>query len=661
VAPVPAQSAATAWSDPATWGGVLPPAGAQVVIPPGRAVVLDVDAPPLAGLHIQGALYFADRDVRLTSTWIMVNGLLQVGTEAQPYRHKATITLTGTNETLDVFNMGTKFLGAMGGGRIELHGHRRDAVSWTQLDAHANPGDTAITLAQAVDWRVGDAIAIAPSGFDAREAEKVTITAVAGNRVSFTPALRHRHWGTLQSFDGRTLDQRATVGLLTRDIVIRGDDASDASNFGGHVMVMGGGFARVAGVEFFKMGQAGHQARYPLHWHLVDRLAANGITGAGQYAVGNSFHGGYQRAIVMHGTNNLRAERNVAYLTPNHAYVPAEDGDEEGNVWRHNLAILTRPALNREVAFPAFTNSGPSAGETIQTEGKPAAFWMRNMNQVFVGNVAAGVIGGNGFFFDGFVQFDPDGRADQPTAPFRVQKPARSLVFEDNVAHSLCGLNSEWTEATFSTVARGGWDYSIYEGASNFQGIFVLRGVQNTTSARPALNFVRFTGYKSCGSAAWLETSGEALVDSIVADNHKGLDPRDGPAVRNTVIVGATANDIGGRAPRYYGLLFNDSVGSTLRVENVSFVNITGGALHLTDDISIGAGQLRATRMVNSIPLSGSGDVRGGGANALLDADGTLTGTNRATRISLSPLNAQSVALPVPGGSGTLMMYLTPQ
>jgi hypothetical protein len=659
VTAVPPQSSALAWSDPATWGGVLPPAGSQVVIPPGRAILLDVDSPSLAGLRIEGALYFAERNVTLTARSVLVTGLLQIGTEVQPHRSLATIVLTGTDEAADVMGFGTKVIGVMSGGRLELHGHRRDALSWTRLDAHARPGDTRLTLAEAADWRPGDQIAIAPSGFDAREAERVTVTAVSGREVSFTPALRYRHWGELQTFDGRTLDQRATVGLLTRDIVIRGDDASDQSNFGGHVMVMGGGFARVAGVEFYKMGQAGHAARYPLHWHLVDRVPANGVTGAGQYAVANSFHHGYQRAIVMHGTDNLRAERNVAYLTPNHAFVPAEDGDEEGNVWRYNLAILTRPALNSEVAFPRFTNSGPSQNETIQTERKPSAFWMRNMNHVFVGNVAAGVVGGNGFFFDGFVQFEPDNPA---TAPFRVQKPARAIVFEDNVAHSLCGL-SDWTEASFWTAQRGGWDYSIYEGASNFQGIFVLRGVQNTTRSRPAMNFVRFTGYKSCGSAAWLETGGEALVDSIVADNHKGLDPRAGPQVRNTVIVGASNNDIGGRARAYYGMLFNDDIGATLSVQNVSFVNISDGALHLTDDLTIRPGQVQGIRLINTPrAFSGSSDLRGGGTGYFVDADGSLTGTGRTTRVSLNPLSTSSISLTIQRGSvGTMDLYLTPQ
>ena len=660
VTAVPPLSAATAWSDPATWGGTLPPAGARIVIPPGRAVLLDVRTPALAGVEVQGALYFGDRDAELTAGFVMVTGLMQAGTEAQPHRSRATITLTGTDEAANLFGMGTKFLGAMAGGRVELHGHRRDAVAWTQLATHASPGDTTITLAAAPDWRAGDEIAIAPSGYDAREAEKVTVTAVNGTRVSFAPALRHRHWGSVQSVEGRALDMRAAVGLLTRDIVIQGDTASDASNFGGHVMIMGGGFARIAGVEFRRMGQAGHQARYPLHWHLVDRQPANGITGAGQYAIGNSFNGSFQRAIVMHGTSNLRAERNVSYNIPNHAFVPAEDGDEENNVWRHNLAILTRHALTDEQAFPP----SQSEGFSVQTEDKPSAFWMRNMNNTFVGNVAAGSVGGNGFFFDGFIQFTA---GDPATQMFRVQRPARRVVFEDNVAHSLCGLDlpdGRFTEAQYAAAPRGGWTYSIYEGVTNHHGLFVLGGAQFTVPAGQTadLQFVRFTAYKSCGSGAWLEMGYEVLRDSIISDSHMAVDAENGPTVRNSVLVGPTANDIGGRAPKYYGLLFNDDVADSLRVENVVFVGINGGAIHLTDDINIGAGQIRSVRLVNSVPLGGSNDLRGGVANALMDMDGSLTGTGRPTRISLSPISPASVIINAPlAQGGTIPIYLTPQ
>src|SRR4029079_12240940 len=82
------------WSDPATWPNrKVPAAGDKVTIPEGKNVVLDVTPPALGGLTIEGKLSFADnRDLELTTEWIMLHGELAIGTEASPHTRKATIT-----------------------------------------------------------------------------------------------------------------------------------------------------------------------------------------------------------------------------------------------------------------------------------------------------------------------------------------------------------------------------------------------------------------------------------------------------------------------------------------------------------------------------------------------------------------------------------------
>ena len=67
------------------------------------------------------------------------------------------------------------------------------------------------------------------------------------------------------------LDERAEVGLLTRNITIQGDSASLTTGIGGHVMVMQGATAHVEGVTFTRMGQKARLARYPMHWHMAGR------------------------------------------------------------------------------------------------------------------------------------------------------------------------------------------------------------------------------------------------------------------------------------------------------------------------------------------------------------------------------------------------------
>ena len=73
----------------------MPRAGDKVTIPAGKHVVLDVTPPALGSLTIDGKLSFANnRDLELTTEWVMLHGELEIGTEARPHTRKATITLT---------------------------------------------------------------------------------------------------------------------------------------------------------------------------------------------------------------------------------------------------------------------------------------------------------------------------------------------------------------------------------------------------------------------------------------------------------------------------------------------------------------------------------------------------------------------------------------
>src|SRR5436190_23643740 len=79
------------WSDAATWADKKVPAeGALVTINQGMDVVLDVSTPPLNGLTINGRLSFANnKDLELTTEWIMLHGELEIGTEKSPHTRKA--------------------------------------------------------------------------------------------------------------------------------------------------------------------------------------------------------------------------------------------------------------------------------------------------------------------------------------------------------------------------------------------------------------------------------------------------------------------------------------------------------------------------------------------------------------------------------------------
>src|SRR6266567_8963499 len=157
------------WSDAATWPDKKVP-GKDAVVTIGRDmdVVLDVTPPALHGLTINGKLSFADnKDLELTTEWIMVHGELEIGTEAQPHTRKATITLTDNIKDEDFGGMGGNDRSDRGimlmGGTLNLHGTEKN--SWTKLVKTAAAGSTTIDVLNAGDWKKGQTIVLASTDF----------------------------------------------------------------------------------------------------------------------------------------------------------------------------------------------------------------------------------------------------------------------------------------------------------------------------------------------------------------------------------------------------------------------------------------------------------------------------------------------------------------
>jgi hypothetical protein len=79
-------------------------------------------------------------------------------------------------------------------GSVKLYGKAPTIVS-TRLTASAFAGDTTMTVISSTDWAVGDTLALAPSFSSSTQYETVTITAISGTTITFTPALQYTHYG----------------------------------------------------------------------------------------------------------------------------------------------------------------------------------------------------------------------------------------------------------------------------------------------------------------------------------------------------------------------------------------------------------------------------------------------------------------------------------
>ena len=531
---------ATRWSDPATWPDhKVPVAGELVDIPKDKHVLLDVSPPALNGVTIHGKLSFSDKsDLELTTEWIMLHGELEVGTEAKPHTHKATITLTDNVKDEQLMGMGDRGI-MVAGGTLNLHGDRTN--TWTKLASTAEAGSNSIEVLNAAQWRVGDMIVLASTDFDPRQAERRTISAIHGNTITLDQKLEYMHFGKITY----GVDERGEVGLLTRNIVIQASADAEQTFFGGHVMAMVTSKMYVSGVEFNRMGQNLQLARYPIHWHLVGDAQ-------GQYVKNSAFHDTYNRCVTVHGTNFVHVENNVTYNTVGHCFF-LEDGIEHGNEFVHNLAIQTKchtskPCVPTNLAAagenPNYENrqairvSGQASKDVLlPSDNTVSSYWITNPDNVYRDNVAAGS-DENGFWMS--LPEHPNGAfadTDISKATWPRRTPFRE--FKGNVAHS-------------------NYDGFMFDRNINPNNTFGVTGNAHMPKENPAdptsktveTHFENLTSYKNRNGGIWGRGEMHVFSNAKMADNAMDYTHASGSAGRDpftsrvvdSLFVGETEN-----------------------------------------------------------------------------------------------------------------------
>ena len=244
------------WSAASTWGGALPVDDDRVLIPNGITVTVDeMIAEELKSIRIDdgGKLQFAtnvNTELRTEYLFSGMTGTLEIGTSANKISSNVNANLVfaergGTTSSFDPERFAP---GAVLMGTTTMHGS--DKTSWLTLQTHPSAGATQFVLNTApTGWGVGDKLVVAgtdpitnASISNTSEFEKdevVTITAISGNIVTFTPALLSDHKAPVQASD---LDVH--VANLSRNIVISSENTSVASISGefrkprGHLMFM---------------------------------------------------------------------------------------------------------------------------------------------------------------------------------------------------------------------------------------------------------------------------------------------------------------------------------------------------------------------------------------------------------------------------------------
>ena len=399
------------WNSIWTWGGTgTPLVGELIHITDGQTILLDTSTPVLKMLLIDGGKLMYDRDangLNLQAEYILIinGGALEIGTEDERYTNEASITMHGNVRCTELPIYGCKTIGVRDG-TLDLHGEFIP-MTWTYLAQTAAIGDTDITLKNGVNWKPGSEIVVATTGGRASmgESEKKVIDSVSadGTVVTLTTPLKFEHLSIMQTFGSHDIETRAEVGLLSRNIKIKGsvneqfvteipacekpfvanEEATQScfhGKFGEEIGTdeMGAIIlihakevdkhlvtARISYTEFNEVGQAFRVGRYPIHFHINGNVT-------GSYVRGNAIHRSYNRAVTIHAVNNLLVEHNVVFNIKGLSFF-VEDGVEEDNILQYNLAVYTR-----------------QSNSLLNPDIQPGSFWIVNPNNIVQHNAVAG-------------------------------------------------------------------------------------------------------------------------------------------------------------------------------------------------------------------------------------------------------------------------------
>jgi hypothetical protein len=237
------------------------------------------------GISRAGALFHAH--------YVFVNnGYFEAGTEDEPYTSKLTITMYGNKRDPFMPIYGNKCIGVRYS-TIDIHGETR-TPTWSELESTALAAQNQITIKEAVDWRAGEVIIIASTDFEKSQTEKRTIVPVDRTDIdkpviTLDSDLEFMHYAGVDFYgvDGDYTEIRAEVGLLSRNIVYQGDPTTEDSQYGAHILIHSPGdestIGRIAYTEFFNVGQAFQNGRYPIHYHMIGTVNES-------YILGNAVH-----------------------------------------------------------------------------------------------------------------------------------------------------------------------------------------------------------------------------------------------------------------------------------------------------------------------------------------------------------------------------------
>ncbi|XP_009817320.2 inactive cell surface hyaluronidase CEMIP2 isoform X2 [Gavia stellata] len=403
------------------------------------------------------------------------------------------------------------------------------------------------------------------------------------------------------------VDMRAEVGVLTRNILIKGETENTCyrekecqffnyDTFGGHIKILKN-FTSVH-LSYVELKQMGQQqiGSYPVHFHLCGDVDEKGGYSFKTYLEGLSIHHCFSRCVTVHATNGLLIKDTIGYDTLGHCFF-TEDGIEQRNTLFHNLGLVTKPGT----LLPTDRNSSMCIGIRDKVYGSyipvPATdcmavstFWISHPNNHLINNAAAGSQDAGIWYL-----FHRVATGDSHSLAIETKSELTPLgIFYNNRVHSnfKAGLFIDKGVKTTNASVDDPREYLCLDNNARF------RPHQDADPEKPRVAALidRLISFKNNDHGAWVRGGDILIQNSGFADNGIGLTfasdgsfPNDEGAsqeVSESLFIGESKNyGFPGGQNKYAGTGGIDNKARTLprnRTFPIRGFQIYDGPIHLT-------------------------------------------------------------------------------
>ncbi|NXC70693.1 TMEM2 hyaluronidase, partial [Anhinga anhinga] len=489
---------------------------------------------------------------------------------------------------------------------VRAYSEWNDGVPISGFQVEAVGGVMLNLLDDVSSWEPGDRIVVASTDYSMYQTEEFTLLPCpecTKYQVKVKENPQFLHVGEI--IDG--VDMRAEVGVLTRNIVIKGEMENTCyhekecqffnyDTFGGHIKILKN-FTSVH-LSYVELKQMGQQqiGSYPVHFHLCGDVDEKGGYNFKTYLEGLSIHHCFSRCVTVHATNGLLIKDTIGYDTLGHCFF-TEDGIEQRNTLFHNLGLVTKPGT----LLPTDRNSSMCISIRDKVYGSyvpvPATdcmavstFWISNPNNHLINNAAAGSQDAGIWYL-----FHRVATGDSHSLAIETKSELTPLgIFYNNRVHSnfKAGLFIDKGVKTTNASIDDPREYLCLDNNARF------RPHQDADPEKPRVAALidRLISFKNNDHGAWVRGGDILIQNSGFADNGIGLTfasdgsfPNDEGAsqeVSESLFIGESKNyGFPGGQNKYAGTGGIDNKARTLP-RNRSFpirgFQIYDGPIHLT-------------------------------------------------------------------------------